>query len=124
MTAGHGHCDGRPMYQSELRSTVLALAIVSTVLFGFLGFGYAFGADLSCTNHFSCTSDWCPSVCTRATVGFWVNSVGQLCLFSWLVVAGGGRRFGPPTWTLVAAANLSVLVLAGSSLVTASATRW
>ena len=65
-----------------------------------------------------------PSVCARATVGFWLNTVGQVCLFTWLVIAAGGRRFVAPLWSLVAAANLSVAVLALSSLVTASANRW
>jgi hypothetical protein len=112
------------MFQTQLRSCLLAVAVLATVVFGLLGLGYAFGADLSCTNHFNCTGDWCPSVCARATVGFWLNTVGQVCLFTWLVIAAGGRRFVAPLWGLVAAANLSVAVLALSSLVTASANRW
>ena len=124
MPATHDPGDGQPMFETELRSAFLAVAVLATVVFGLLGFGYTFGADLACTNHFSCTMDSCPSVCARASVGFWINTAGQLCVFSWLVVAAGGRWFDPPTWALVAAADLAVIVLAVSSLVMASATRW
>jgi hypothetical protein len=108
------------MLQTQLRQTYLALAIVATVIFGFLGFGIAFGADLSCTTHYSCTMDSCPAVCDRPTMGFALNSLVQIGLFIGLVTAASNRRFQPPDWSIVAAANLSVLVLALSGLLAAS----
>jgi len=112
------------MDQVQLRRTYLAVAVFATIVFGFLGFGYAFGADLTCTNHFNCTMDSCPSVCDRATQGFAINSLGQLGLFAGLVATANSPRHHPPAWSLVAAANLSVVVAAVSALITQSSTRW
>jgi hypothetical protein len=108
------------MFQTQLRQTYLAAAIMATVISGFLGFGIAFGANLSCTNHYSCTMDWCPAACDRPTIGFAANSLTQIGLFIWLVAGASNQRFRPPDWSLVAATNLSVLVLAMSGLLTAS----
>ena len=88
------------MFETELRSAFLAVAVLATVVFGLLGFGYAFGADLACTNHFSCTMDSCPSVCARASVGFWINTAGQLCVFRgwWWRRADAGSIPPPGLW--------------------------
>lgn len=97
---------------------LLASALLLAALLLIVGFAFGFGIGTACTNHFSCTSESCPSVCDRVSIGVWLNTVGQLALIAWGCVQTARRRQVPRH--AVVAAGVSVMLFTLSYLIASS----